>query len=146
MTAKEYLQKIRHYKYQIAQYYLRLEELYTVLGMGAIDYSKDKVQTSPQNKIEDVIAKIDEIRNERLKAILDMELFIDEATKKINELPNESYREVLTERFINLRRYEAIADKMYLENQSARKLCGIALSKFEEMHKDFLKSVNTNQH
>ena len=55
MTAKEYLQEIRKFDRYIEQKQIEYDSLYRLRGgAGGIDYSKDKVQTSPDGQGLDV--------------------------------------------------------------------------------------------
>ena len=64
MTAKQYLNQIKRYTKNISRIERTIKEIRrTAGGAKAIDYAKDKVQTSPSNHTEDMIIKAMELED-----------------------------------------------------------------------------------
>lgn len=91
MTIQEtyvFLGKVRGYDNRISRLENTIEALRLNLLPGAICYDKDKVQTSNQNPMEDLFAKIDEyeremldLKNKRAEAVL----AVDNALQKMKD-------------------------------------------------------------
>ena len=59
----DYLMRIRKTEYAIKRKQLRCKELRSCLLPGGIRYDLDKVQTSPRDKLPEIMAKVDELEN-----------------------------------------------------------------------------------
>ena len=91
MTIQEtyvFLGKVRGYDNRIIRLENTIEALRLNLLPGAVRYDKDKVQTSNQNPMEDLFAKIDEyeremldLKNKRAEAVL----AVDNALQKMKD-------------------------------------------------------------
>lgn len=137
MTAKEYLSRIRKLKHDIKV----LEDVITEIrneaaGVKAIDYSKDKIQVSPTNKVEDLIIKAIEKENKLSKT---KEKYINELVKittQLTSLERAEYSELLYKRYIEFKSLEEIAVEMNYSYDRIRHMHGWALMDF---HKQFLE-------
>ncbi len=129
MTAKEYLSQIRTLDSIIEQKCRELDNLHDIAtAIGSFDYSKDRVQTSPNGeapyaKTAEKAAELDvEIRaleDERLKII-----------DSIYRLKDKRYVEILYRHYVDGERFEDIADGMNYN-----------LSYVYEMHNDALEKL-----
>ena len=114
-NAKEYLDEIRDLKGDIDRLKKTLTQWENAVGASAINYSPDRVQTSPrQDKLEmDVINNLE--RRERVKARLEESItqFIErqeQAIYYINQIDSEEQKEVLTLRYIECLKWSEILD------------------------------------
>lgn len=124
MTVKElseayYIQKI------IDRYDEKIAQLYASLEPGGMNYSGMPVEHSPKNRIEEVIAKVDEItRKKRLEEIKQnaAKARID---KFIDECDNPQIRIILMHRFVDFLQWKDVAAKLGGNNteDSVKKTC-----------------------
>lgn len=92
----------------------RLEEnkqalLYALYGTG-IDYSKDRVQTTPSNMMEEAFAKIDEIE-EKIDQLLEAK---QELLEKIYRINNDSNVNILIDIYWHNKSYKNLARQMHI--------------------------------
>lgn len=141
MKAKEYLSQIRTMKATLNACRERIEALYhEASGVKAIVYDKDRVQVSPSNKLEELMAKIDEEAEKwtRLRAKYDRE--VRRRTDMINRMPNATHAEILRLRYLDSDRdgrtltFEAIAVKMGYSYNRVKHLHGEALEMFRRRY------------
>ena len=60
----DYLMQIRKKEYAIKRKQLRCEELRSCLGARAIQYDRDRVQTSPVDKVSEIICKVADLEDQ----------------------------------------------------------------------------------
>lgn len=102
MTAKEYLSKIQIYHRAILSTQLRIEELeHQASGIRAITYDRDKVQTSPENRIEDIMIKVDALTRKLTRQIMKYQSEVMKREKQIAELERAEYAQVLQMKYID---------------------------------------------
>lgn len=102
MTAKEYLSKIQIYRRAILSTQLRIEELeHQASGIRAITYDRDKVQTSPENRIEDIMIKVDALTRKLTRQITKYQSEVLKREKQIAELERAEYAQVLQMKYID---------------------------------------------
>ena len=134
MNAKEYLNRIRAMDFQIRQKKKQIEDARLLQGnVRAFDYSGVKVQTSPHGDANiDLAVKIITLEQE----LNDKMYALQEARRKIideiAELDDGLYVEILTLRYCDFLRLEAIALEMNLSYDRVRHLHGKALQAFSE--------------
>ena len=101
MTAKEYLGKIQTYKQIMQTYADRIETLYhDAAGIKAIVYDKDRVQVSPENRFEQIMAKIDAEARKWAAARLKYEKEVQKRVEQIAGMERAEYAELLRMRYI----------------------------------------------
>ena len=137
MTAKEYLQQLHKIDVIINQRIQQKAELRErIFGIGSLDYSKDRVQTSASGgaSYERDIARIVDLEAEIDRMIDD---YVDLKHKIIGEiqaLKNSKYIEILYKRYVEGKRLEAVAVEMGYAFQYTVQLHGYALKEFSEKH------------
>ena len=95
MTTKEYLSQLKILDLKITHTIEEIDHLKALaLGRG-IAYDKDRVQTSPENRQEELIAKWVDLEREIDREIAQRSRIINE----IQSLENRNYSRVLYERF-----------------------------------------------
>lgn len=139
MKAKEYLQQLQRLDTIINQKMVELEDLrLKVTSTGSIDYSKERVQTSPSGDapFANMITRIADLEDE-INAEIDR--FVDEKHKIINQiqgLKNADYISLLFKRYVELKKFEIIAIEMNFTYQYILELHGYALKEFETTYKN----------
>lgn len=137
LTAKQYLDQLRVIDTKINQKMEELADLMTAAtSTGAIDYSKDRVQTSPQNAQENRICKyvdLDAEINREIDEFVDIKHRI---TKEIQELNVDYYIKILFKVYVQYKTVKDAANEIGLSYQYVRDLHKKALEAFEELHTD----------
>jgi hypothetical protein len=137
MTAKEYLMQLQTIDVKIQE---KIEESASlralVLGRG-VSYDGDHVQTSPQNKQEEVIIKYVYLE-QKIDCMIDRYLYTkDRIIDEIHELSDARFVKILHDHYVpdaahHVRSLEQIAVAMGYSYDSVRHLHGYALLAFEE--------------
>lgn len=143
MKAKEYLKKLKRLDTFINQ---KIEELGALrcssTSIGSIDYSKERVQTSPSGDapfVKTISRMID--LEEEINAEIDS--FIDTKHQIINQiqgLPDVKHIELLYKKYVQFKNFETIAVEMNYTYQYVVELHGYALKSFDETYENLLKS------
>lgn len=141
MTAKEYLSKIQTYRRTVQTYADRIEELYhDASGLKAIVYNKDRVQVSPENKLEKIFEKIDRVAEKYAKARVQYEVEVQKRVDQITGMDRPEYCEILRLRYVELeadgsmKTLEQIACMMHLSFWRTAHLHGEALEAFRRKY------------
>lgn len=138
MSAKEYLNQIRTLGFEIGKDKARLKELDSEIGgLKAIDYARDKVQTSTNADLSGCVAELIELQNKVAKEIVTMQTKRQQIISEIRQLSNTEYIVLLTLRYIDCVRWEQIAVEMNLTLRRVYQLHGDALQSFKST-KDFI--------
>lgn len=139
MTAKNYFQKIRSERLEIEQLQETVEELcYSLLPSG-IRYDSVKVQTSPDDAMSNVYAKVDELERKIKHHLQKLVERMNVAYDYISRLEKSEHRQVLTLYYLNANRptWPVVADKMSYSEQRIYQLHNEAMELIEEMWKDY---------
>lgn len=143
MKAKEYLQRLKRLDTVINQKIKELEELRTMsTSVGGVDYSKERVQTSPSQDapFTKIIYRMIDLDEEINREI---DNYVDEKHGIINQiqgLENEKYIKLLYLRYVEFKKFEEIAIEMNFTYQYTIELHGYALKDFEETYKNLFHS------
>lgn len=143
MTAREYLGEISYLRYQIRYAKKRIMELdMEMTTTGAIRYDKDRVQTTPENRHEDKIIKLVDIKKKYEAAKVSLELDEMKRLEQIDGLPNKTRAKILRLRFFDLAPGDRlhtigwIADEMGYTEDYVRHQYHHALNDFEKKYLD----------
>ena len=137
LTAKQYLNQLRVIDTKINQKMEELADLMTAAtSTGAIDYSKDRVQTSPQNAQENRICKYVDLDAEINREIDEFVDIKHRVTKEIQELNVDYYIKILFKVYVQYKTVKDAANEIGLSYQYVRDLHKKALEAFEELHTD----------
>lgn len=137
LTAKQYLDQLRVTDTKINQKMEELADLMTAAtSTGAIDYSKDRVQTSPQNAQENRICKYVDLDAEINREIDEFVDIKHRVTKEIQELNVDYYIKILFKVYVQYKTVKDAANEIGLSYQYVRDLHKKALKAFEELHTD----------
>lgn len=99
----------------------RAEELRLSLLPSGITYDRDRVQTSPKERIVETMAKIDELDREYRDITADMMKYKQEMTEWFLVLP-EREREVLTLYYVDCKGIRYISDTMQITERHVFRL------------------------
>lgn len=148
MTAKEYLNSVRRKREHCRQLEERRQELEAqAAGLKAIVYDKDRVQTSPENRMESIMVKLAALDEKYAKTIAEYHEAQLKLEQQLQGMKNPMYAEVLTLRYAVDDRdgrqmsFERIACTMYKSYEWVRHLHGEALQEFQRM---YLKKTTQN--
>lgn len=137
LTAKQYLDQLRVIDTKINQKMEELADLMTAAtSTGAIDYSKDRAQTSPQNAQENRICKYVDLDAEINREIDEFVDIKHRVTKEIQELNVDYYIKILFKVYVQYKTVKDAANEIGLSYQYVRDLHKKALKAFEELHTD----------
>lgn len=141
MTAKEYLSKIQTYRQTMQVYADRIETLYhDAAGIKAIVYDKDRVQVSPENRFEEIMAKIDTEARKWAAARLKYEKEVQKRVEQIAGMERAEYAEILRLRYIEIgsdgrmMSLEEISCRMHRSYPNIKHLHGWALNAFQRKY------------
>lgn len=141
MKAKEYLQQLKLLDVKIDQKLKQAGDLRQMAQVtGALDCSKDRVQTSPsEDSLSNAVIRylsLEEEIDRQIDQFVDLKNLI---INQIQELKDVNYVQVLFKRYVEYKALEVIAVEMGYTYQYVRILHGHALQDFE-------KIINTIQH
>jgi len=140
MTAKQYLSEIRTYKRILRTLNEQISDLrHEIGGIKAIRYDKDKVQTSPSNRMEELIPRLIKLEEEYTAELIHYNTEVLKRTKMIASLSNQLYVAVLTMRYCEGKRWEEIAIETGYTFRHITRIHGEALQEFARTHKDVLE-------
>ena len=134
MQAEEYLKKIRRLNSFAKLKQEELEELRErIASVGSIDYTADRVQSSPSpDKIVNAVIKLTDAEDRYKKALDELYTLKAEAEQRVETIENDKYRLVLMLRYFRFMTFEAIAEEMGFSNQWVQTLHERALLQFEK--------------
>lgn len=147
MKAKEYLQQLQRLDTVINQKIKEVHDLrLQAQSTGGLDYSKERVQSSPSGDAPFVkpICRIIDLEAE-INAEIDA--FVDDKHKIINQiqsLKNSKYIEILYKHYVEFKRLEVVAVEMNFTYQYVVELHGYALKDFQTTYENLLNSYGEN--
>lgn len=131
---KNFLKGYQRAKERFRQLLERIAELESIITSISVDYSAERVQTSPPDP-SDQIAKLSDMRTEKIEAANEMSKRMDEVCKVIDKVGGVQ-GEILHRRYIEGQRWEEIAVNMHYNYRTVTKLHGKALLVIADMLKD----------
>ena len=135
MTAKDYLRKLKITDYAIVA---RMEELERLdreqTYLSGIDYTADRVQTSPKNEMFPKSDKRLDLALRIKKAIRDLQIIRERIISEITGLENANYSKLLYERYVNYKSFEEIACMMGYSYVRVIHMHGEALQAFSDKY------------
>lgn len=133
VNAKEYLRQIRVKRNQIKRFKDRRASLHLDVSFGGIDYSKDRVQSTPQNAMEKAMMKLSERMAYLDRKIAELSLDIDDRLNSIESLDNGTYRDILFKHYAEYKSFEQISVELgYVYNYTCN-LHGEALKELTQL-------------
>lgn len=130
MTAKEYLNQLKTLKYQIRVKRLELKNLHEDMDVIRSPSLGDKVKGGCGQSFEGQVIKAVELEND-IKAKTSGKLdCLYEIHNRINSLDDELAVALLTDRYINNRRSDEVAEDLHYTAAYVRRLTGEAVEAF----------------
>ena len=143
MTAKTYLRKIKWDEIKIQQRKIQLRSV----GAGynyiqGLDYSRDKVQTSPHDTLGDMVARsLDAENNLAAKIIRNIRTLEDEIDLIVDQLQameKPEHGTLLFKIYVEHKDLLIVAQEMNYAYQTVANMHGAALQAFSVQYADFL--------
>ena len=135
MDTKQYLQQISRLDRMINNKLAEISQLRELAMSISAVKNEERVQTTPNfDKIGTSYCKI-EAMEEKLDKLIDE--FVDKKNliiSQIDKIENETYYEILFERYIEKKTFEKIADEMTYSWRQVIRLHGRALQEFEKKY------------
>lgn len=138
--AKHYLSAVHYARLDVKRLTEQIDALReSAGGLRAITYDGDKVQTSPENRLEETLARIDELEREFAEDLKDLYELIKRVENEIGQMENKTHAEILKRRYIDEDKrdghlgrpsFEKIAYDMSLAYSYVRQLHSAALVEF----------------
>lgn len=138
LTARQYLEQLETIDIKINQHLERLSEMKAdATSTGAIDYSKDRVQTSLLgDKLSNDVGRYVDF-DAQINAEIDQ--FVDAKSQIIAEIQGlnvKNYIQVLFKRYVQYKNLKVTASEMNMSYQYVRDLHKKALALFGETYKN----------
>lgn len=102
MTVREYLARAMYLRAEIRRLNEHIMELRAMAQtVGAIKYDKINVQSSPEDRMANVVFKIVESEKKAAELISEYTAAYDEIQNRIKEMPSERYQIILSLRYLD---------------------------------------------
>ena len=129
---KECLKRYKRAKQRIEAIAMELENIRLEALPGGIDYSRDKIQSSPSNsqmddhviKVETLITKLNKLKSDSID-------ICTEILNVISSIDDDTYQAVLHRRYILLQSWEEISESMHYSMQWVLLKHGEALAELQ---------------
>lgn len=141
MKAREYFKQIKREQIEIVQLQEKIDTAEASLLPKAIRYDLDKVQTSPEDPMYDVLAEVEEYKKEMLKRTHRLILRRRKAIRMLDQLSDTRQRQALFLYYLDpsLLTMEQVGEKMIYSEREAWRIHDAAMAKLEKL------SVNGRQ-
>lgn len=131
-NAKEYLSGIKYKRRQLDRLKKRRADLHLDVSFGGIDYSADRVQSTPKNKMEEAMVKLSDRMEYLDRKIVELSVEIDDRLSSIEGIDNGNYRDILYKRYAEYKSFEQISIELgYVYNYTCN-LHGEALKELTQ--------------
>lgn len=139
MTAKTYLRKIAWDEIKIEQKKFHLKSLGGNYNyMQAIDYSRDKVQTSARDALGEMVvremSKVERLRAEIMQDIARFEEDRNEIINQIQGMKQAKHAALLFKRYVEHKEFLPISIEMGYTYEYVINMHGVALREFEKQY------------
>ena len=133
INAKQYLRDIKHMRRRLDRLRQRRTNLHLDVSFGGIDYSADRVQSTPKNKLEEAMVRLSERMEALDNDIATLSLNIDDRINSIEKLTNDTHKSILFKRYVEDKTFEEISVEMgYVYNYTCN-LHGEALGELSKV-------------
>lgn len=115
MNNREYLEQTYNINRRIKDKKERIEHLKGLaMSIGATDYAKDRVQTSPNNEASfvKIIANIESLEEELKNDVIELLRLQSDISHAIDDVKDVNCSLVLSKRYLLMKKWEQIADDM----------------------------------
>lgn len=135
MTAKEYLNQLRALDIKIDQRIKQRDELKASAGLvSGIDYSKDRVQSSPDDTLCSAVSRYLDLEEDIDRRIDEFVNLKNTIIGQIQGLDDPRHIDVLHRRYVCFESLERICYEMHYSYKHIKRLHGWALRAFERKY------------
>ena len=134
MTAaevKEYLKEIKFKRQYLERLKERRDNMHLDVSFGGIDYSADRIQNSPKNKLEEAMVRLSDKLEKIDKSIAKTTMDIDDRIGCIESLTDGNYKNILYRHYADYDSLKVISKDM-----------GYAYVYVCTMHREALKELS----
>lgn len=136
MDAKKYLLRIRKLDKLIQAKNETLSQLRAEFeSAGTASYSADKIQSSGNKDLSDVVARIIDFSNEVDRDVDRLISMKREIVQMIDEVDNADYIDLLYKRYIHFLTWEQISAAMFISERHIYRMHDLALRAFDDVLK-----------
>jgi len=135
MTGYDYLMQPRRIDYKIRRLQIQVTELESCLLPQAIRYDKDKVQTSPEDQLSRIAARISDLSRESNRLARKKAELVIEISDEVEALADDTEKAVLMGYFIARKSMKEVAEQIHYTIRGAYKVRARAVRHFESVHK-----------
>lgn len=130
---KEYLKEIKFKRQYLERLKERRASLHLDVSFGGIDYSADRIQNSPKNKLEEAMIRLSDRLEKIDNSIAQVSVEIDDRIGCIERLNNNTHRDLLFKRYVEDETFEQISVELgYVYNYTCN-LHGEALKELSKL-------------
>lgn len=134
MTAKTYLSQLYRLEQKIKARSEQIEELKTIAsGFKGMDYTADRVQTSPKDRMAEKVGKYADMEKDLYKLIDHYISLKDEIIWKIYAIEDNRYTTILYKHYVEFKSLAVVAKEMSYDYKYACRIHGYALAQFEKI-------------
>lgn len=136
IEAKEYLQQVRKAKLHINSLQEEIDTMKELaVSIGAISQGEKVLSSVSQDKMADIICKIEDRVAELKTKMTEYIQLRAEVMATISKVDNDDYQQILYKRYCQMKKWEEIALEMSCTYQWVCKLHGRALEQIREILK-----------
>jgi isopropylmalate/homocitrate/citramalate synthase len=118
MDAREYLRHPAIVYSDIVVLREQIEILRSKMLPKAVDFEKERVQTSPSDKMPDFAAKIDELNHKLANLSQEFDSSLEDVKSVIKQINNEDAREIMAKRYIGNKSWNLIEKEVLWSRRS----------------------------
>ena len=138
MNAKTYLREIKIKRQYLERLKARRASLHLDVSFGGIDYSADKIQKTPENRLENAMIKLSDRMEDLDQKIAEVSIEIDDRLKAIESIDDGSdqrgmYRAILFKHYYEDKSFEEISVEMDYAYNYTCNIHGDALNVLEKV-------------
>lgn len=139
MSAKDYLIQFRLYEERLQRKYAEVYTSRVMAESATVAFGVDRVQSSPHDRLSDLIARIIDTENDTMDLIEEYLEFREEAIYRLEGMcllgeKGVNFYRVLHARFVQGLTFECIAELLEYSDRQIYTLYKEALAKFEELY------------
>ncbi len=132
-NVKEYLWEIKIKQHHLERLKTRRANLHLDVSFGGIDYSADRIQTTPKNKLEEAAVRLSDRLEYLDNEIMRVSIEIDDRIGSIEKLSDDNHRNILFKRYVEGKSLEEISVEMGYTYNYTCTLHGESLTKLSKV-------------
>lgn len=134
MTPKKYLEQIQELEWSIYVNQEAIQRVKDRMDIKGLSYDKDRVQTSPQDTMPDLIANLIRLEEVTDNKRIYLEEMMTVITNQIELMENVLDKKILYMRYVKGLSLYAVSKKLHYSYDYIRHRHGMALQRFEKKH------------